>query len=72
MNSTNQQLLYKFPTCEAVFCKKDLHVRTTLLTVMYASLMPLIIVINSLLISGILKTKLNRFTPSQILFLTLF
>ena len=38
---------------------------------MYASLIPLIIVINSLLISGILKTKLSRFTPSQILFLTL-
>ena len=72
MNSSTRQFLHKFPACEVVFRTKDPDARTTLLTVIYASLIPLIIVINSLLIFGIIKTKLSKFTPSQILFLTLF
>ena len=66
MYSTTQQFLYKFPACEVVFRTKDPDARTTLLTVIYASLIPLIIVINSLLIFGIFKTKQRKFTPSQI------
>ena len=46
--------------------------RIIILTAIYASLIPLIISANLLLIFGIIKTKRNNFTSSQILFLTLF
>ena len=49
----------------------DPNVRT-LVTVLHASLIPLIIGANLLLIFGITKTKRKKFTSSQILFLTLF
>lgn len=42
-----------------------------LLTIIYASLMPLIIATNLLLIIGIIKTKRKKFTTSQILFIIL-
>ena len=42
------------------------------MTVTYASLIPLIVSANLLLIFGIIKTKRNKFTSSQILFLALF
>ena len=43
-----------------------------IITILHASLIPLIISTNFLLIFGIIKTKRNKFTSSQILFLTLF
>ena len=46
--------------------------RTIIITVIHASLIPLIISANLLLIFGLMKTRRNNFTPSQILFLTLF
>ena len=46
--------------------------RTIIITVIHASLIPLIISANLLLIFGLIKTRRNNFTPSQILFLTLF
>ena len=42
------------------------------MTITYASLIPLIVSANLLLIFGIIKTKRNKFTSSQILFLALF
>ena len=42
------------------------------LTVIYASLIPLIIAANLLLIFGIIKTRRNKLNSSQALFSTLF
>ena len=42
------------------------------MTITYASLIPLIVSANLLLIFGIIKTKRNKFMSSQILFLALF
>ena len=47
---------------------EDGYVKNTLLAVIYASIIPLIIGANLLLISGIIKTKRDKFTSSQILF----
>ena len=49
----------------------DTNVKTVV-TVLHASLIPLIIGANLVLIFGITKTKRKKFTSSQILFLTLF
>ena len=54
-----------------VFFRED-HNLKILLTVLYSSLIPLIICANLLLIIGIIKIKRNKFTSCQILFLTLF
>ena len=51
---------------------KDSNLRNELSTVIYAILIPLIISANMLLIIGLIKIKRNKFTSSQILFLTLF
>lgn len=51
---------------------KDVNARNKLLILVYASLIPLIIGVNLLSIFGIIKTKRNKFTSSQIVFLTLF
>ena len=48
----------------------DANLRNQLLNVVYAILIPLIITTN--VIFGIIKLKRNKFTSSQILFLTLF
>ena len=49
-----------------------MDVKSKILGVTHASLIPFIINANLLLIFGIIKTKRNKFTSSQILFLTLF
>ena len=49
-----------------------MDVKSKILSVTHASLIPFIINANLLLIFGIIKTKRNKFTSSQILFLTLF
>ena len=58
-------------TCLLLLKEINPKVRT-LVTVLHASLIPLIIGANLVAIFGIIKTKRNEFTSSQILFLTLF
>ena len=72
MNNTTQDLPKKFLECFSLYRTEDGYVKNTLLAVIYASIIPLIIGGNLLLISGIIKTKRDKFTSSQILFLTLF
>ena len=71
MNNTTQEFPQRFSECILLFRTKDTNERI-LLTAIYVSLIPLIIGANLLLIIGIIKTKRNRFTSSQILFSTLF
>ena len=71
MNNTTQQFTHRYPRCPSIFRIKDTNVKNVM-TVINASLIPLIISANFLSILGITKTKRNAFTSSQILFLTLF
>ena len=71
MNETTK-FLYTSSKCFTAAHAVDGNARNTLLTIIYASLIPLIISANLLLIFGIIKTKQNRFSSTQILFLTLF
>lgn len=64
MNNTTQ--------CFSLYRTEDGYVRDTTLAVIYVIIIPLIIGANLLLIIGIIKTKRNKFTSSQVLFLTLF
>ena len=68
MNNTK---LCKLWRCVLSFLPEDLSVKV-LLTVLYSYLIPIIICANLLLIIGIIKTKRNKFTSSQILFSILF
>ena len=61
----------KPPLCFSELPEINPHVRN-LVTVLHAFLVPLIVGGNLVLIFGIIKTKRNKFTSSQILFLTLF
>ena len=58
-------------TCLYLLRNIDSNVKT-LVTVLHATLIPLIVSANLVLIFGITKTKRKEFTSSQILFLTLF
>ena len=69
MNNTHLQR--KLQQCVLLFRREDPTIKT-LLTVLYSCLIPLIICTNLLLIIGIIKTKLNKLTSSQMLFLILF
>ena len=68
MNNTTQDLPKKFLECFSLYRTEDGYVKNTLLAVIYASIIPLIIGANLLLISAIIKTKRDKFTSSQILF----
>ena len=72
MRNTTGQSVNELSQCTLLFRTKDGNVRNTLLTVIYTTLIPIIIGANLLLIIGITKTKLNKLSSSQILFLTLF
>ena len=72
MNNTTHQFPFSSSECFIFTRAKDANVRIEQVTIIYASLIPLIISANMLLIFGIIKTKRQRFTSSQILFLTLF
>ena len=72
MNNTTQTSDNGFPQCTVLFRNNDTNARNILLTIIYVTLIPSIISANLLLIFGITKTKRNKFTSSQILFLTLF
>ena len=72
MNNTTQDLPKKLLQCISLYRTEDGYVKDTLLAVIYVSIIPLIIGANLLLIVGIIKTKRDKFTSSQILFLTLF
>ena len=67
MNNTTD----RHPLCLLLLLEINPHVRN-LVTVLHACLVLLIVGANSVLIFGIIKTKRNKFTSSQILFLTLF
>ena len=71
MNNTTQDLPEGFLQCLALSDGRWICKRYTV-AVIYASIIPLIIGANLLLIIGIIKTKRDKFTSSQILFLTLF
>ena len=63
----NTQLQQKLQQCVLLFRREDPNIKT-LLTVLYSCLIPFIICANLLLIFGIIKTKCNKFSSSQILF----
>ena len=67
----NTQLQHKLQQCALLFRWEDPNIKA-LLTVLSSCLIPLIISANLLLIFGIIKTKRNKFTSSQTLFLMLF
>ena len=68
MNSTEQ----KFSGYTSLVITNDENATKNRLIEIYAGLIPLIVSVNLLLIFGIIKTKRNKFTSSQILFLALF
>ena len=68
----NNTTLQRLPKCFLLLHIKAVDLKIKLFSVIGASLIPFIITVNLLLIFGIIKTKRNKFTPSQILFLTLF
>ena len=72
MNNTTLRFIHRFQKCLLPFANKDADVKNTLLAAINASLIPFIICVNLLLIFGIIKTKQNKFTLSEILLLTLF
>ena len=72
MNNTTERFERGYTECLSVFRFIDSEITRPLLTGIYASLIPLIIGANVLLITGITKIKQNKFSSSQILFLTLF
>ena len=71
-HNTKQTSDNGFPQYIMLFRTSDTNARNILLTIIYGTLIPSIICANLLLIVGITKTKRNKFTSSQILFLTLF
>ena len=72
MNNTTEPFERRNTECFSVFRFMDSEITRPLLTGIYTSLIPLIIGANVLLITGITKIKQNKFSSSQILFLTLF
>ena len=58
--------------CSSFFLSQEKNAENISVTAIYACLIPLIIIANLLSIIGIIKTKKNKFTSSQILFLALF
>ena len=72
MNNTMMPFLHRYPQYILLLQTKDVNVKNKLMSVTSASLIPFIVTVNLLLIFGIIKTKRNNFTSSQILFLTLF
>ena len=72
MNNTMMPFLHRYPQYILLLQTKDVNVKNKLMSVISASLIPFIVTVNLLLIFGIIKTKRNNFTSSQILFSTLF
>ena len=72
MNNKTEEFVDRFTKCRLLFHRKDASVKNKVLTVIYTSLIPLIIVANLLLIFGIIKTERNKLNSSLVLFSTLF
>ena len=72
MNNATLTFQYQKPPCVMAPPFTDSYVTNQVIIAVYATLIPLIITINLLSINGIIKTKRNRFSSSQILFLILF
>ena len=72
MNNTTRRFIKRPGKCFSSFLSQEKNVENISVTAIYACLIPLIIGANLLSIIGIIKTKKNKFTSSQILFLALF
>ena len=74
MNNTTLTILHRFPKCFSLLQMKsvDANNQLKLFSVVGTVFIPFIIIVNLLSIFGIIKTKRNKFTSSQILFSTLF
>ena len=72
MNNKTEEFVHRFTKYTLLFHTKGANVKNKILTVIYASLIPVIIGANLLLIFGIIKTRRNKLNSSQVLFLTLF
>ena len=72
MYNKTEEFVDRFTKCTLLFHTKDSSVKNKVLTVIHASLIPLIIVANLLLIFAIIKTKRNKLSSSLVLFSTLF
>ena len=74
MNNTTLTILYRFSKCFSLLQMKsvDANNQLKLFSVVGTVFIPFIIIVNLLSIFGIIKTKRNKFTSSQILFSTLF
>ena len=72
MKNKTKDFVHKFTKCTLLFHTKGANVKINVLTVIYASLIPLIIAANLLLIFGIIKARRNKLNSSQALFSTLF
>ena len=71
MNNTTRRFI-RPGKCSSFFLSQEKNAENISVTAIYACLIPLIIMANLLSIIGIIKTKKNEFTSSQILFLALF
>ena len=72
MNNTTRRFVKRPGRCFSFFLSQEKNAENISVTAIYACLIPLIIIANLLSIIGIIKTKKNKFTSSQILFLALF
>ena len=72
MNNSTKTFIKRPGNCSSFFLSREKNVENFVVTTIYSCLIPLIIGANLLLIVGIIKTKKNKFTSSQILFLALF
>ena len=72
MNNTTKIFVNRYGDCFSFFRSLPRNVENISVTAVYACLIPSIIVANLFSIIGIIKTKKNKYTSSQILFLALF
>ena len=72
MNNTTRRFIKRPGKCFSFFLSQEKNAENISVTAIYACLISLIIMANLLSIIGIIKTKKNKFTSSQILFLALF
>ena len=72
MNNTTKKIVNNHGDCFSFFRSLPKDVENISVTAVYACLIPSIIVANLFSIIGIIKTKKNKYTSSQILFLILF
>ena len=72
MNNTTKKFINRQGDCFSFLRSQQDDVENISVTAVYACLIPSIIVANLFSITGIIKTKKNKYSSSQILFLALF